>query len=192
MEDTFDMHKPPDSWKIEGKQWLVNGVTPKEATTPQNLEFESHLAAVEHMYAQKDMTREMLVKLLILHKDRKKLDYAKVDCFADVKDANFGKYICYALDKGLVSGRNKTTFDPLTLVTRSEALKMIFSINAIPVTRDLTRTSFNDTSKTDWFSPYVETAKTMGLLDDVKDTFRPEEKATTEFVLGILKKVEGK
>ena len=55
-----------------------------------------------------------------------------LDCFRDVRGDWYAKYVCYAKEKGIVSGYPDNTFKPSQNVTMAEALKM--GIESFPVT----------------------------------------------------------
>jgi len=74
------------------------------------------------------------------------------NCFSDVKDEWFAKYVCFAKDKGIVSAANKS-FRPNDEIIYVEALKIV-----------LTAFSYDPMSKTDvWYQAYLDVATTLGV-----------------------------
>lgn len=101
----------------------------------------------------------MLVKLLVLNKNKALVENGKRDCFSDIQDIKFNQYICEALQKGIINGRGKSIYDPVTSVTRAEALKMVMNTYDIEIPKWIEKTSYTDVKVNDWFGVYVETAR---------------------------------
>ncbi|HCB51253.1 TPA: hypothetical protein DEP21_01560 [Patescibacteria group bacterium] len=70
----------------------------------------------------------------------------QTDCFPDVHDEWYAKYVCYAKEHAIIKGYNDGTFKPGQNVIIAEALKISLE-------------SFNETidqsSKTTWYEPYI-------------------------------------
>lgn len=100
------------------------------------------------------------------------------DCFPDVKDEWFAPYVCYGAEQGWVQGYADGLFHPERIVTRAEALKMIYAsaADALDVfnvstrgvstrgvsTRDL---PYTDVYGSAWYAPYIVQAHKDGLLE---------------------------
>lgn len=64
-------------------------------------------------------------------------------------------------------------FKPSDLMNRAEICKILVKSTGVP-TRNPEKPSFNDVTKTDWFYPYVETAKFYGWMNgDMNGFFSP-------------------
>lgn len=150
--------------------------------------FEKDLQTLKEVYATKEITREMLLKLLILEKERKNVDAAKWGCFVDVVGSKFEKYVCYAKDAWLVQGRSATTFDPKHKVTKAEALKMIYNVFGVPTQKDERKTAFADVKESDWFAPYVAQGEKLWLLEKLP-SFKPNEFASFKFIDKTISRV---
>ncbi|PIZ73680.1 hypothetical protein COY07_01650 [Candidatus Peregrinibacteria bacterium CG_4_10_14_0_2_um_filter_43_11] len=80
--------------------------------------------------------------------------------------------INYLSQSGVVKGYGDSTFRPDNPVNRAEVVKIILEGLGIKVTNNFDA-SFPDVVEEDWFSPYVMTAKTLGVVkgDDETGTF---------------------
>ncbi|HLG25903.1 MAG TPA: beta-propeller domain-containing protein, partial [Candidatus Gracilibacteria bacterium] len=72
------------------------------------------------------------------------------NCFPDVKEDWYAKYVCEAKTRGIISGYPDGTFKPDQPIEFSESSKII--ANAFGVTGD---TDVPDPNSPDWFQPYV-------------------------------------
>jgi hypothetical protein len=90
------------------------------------------------------------------------------NCFSDVHEEWFAKYVCYAKSKGWIGGYQDGTFAPAKEVTRVEALKIIIAAYGLP----LELNPYGDFSSLPpelWYSKYVWTADKNGLMKDWKN-----------------------
>ncbi len=71
-------------------------------------------------------------------------------------------------DMGIVSGTSDTTFEPNGNVTREQFAKMLVSM--LGDNEFVAGNSFADVPETEWFAPYVSTAKEIGLVNGVSPT----------------------
>lgn len=114
-----------------------------------------------YAHPERAINRAELMKLISLVAGMKVSDYDSGDgCFPDVKGEEwYVDYICYAFDKGLVSGYTDGYFHPERAVTRAEALKMVLGVTGLA-------TSIPNSISSDWYAPYVEIARGYSLIDD--------------------------
>lgn len=94
------------------------------------------------------------------------------NCFSDVGEEWFARYVCYAKAQGIVQGYADGQFKPAQQVNKVEALKMLAETqdwNLITATVP----SFSDAPLTEWYSTYVETAKKSNFIDDTPSLFGP-------------------
>ncbi len=74
------------------------------------------------------------------------------NCFSDVKDEWFAKYVCFAKDKGIINGSN-TSFRPNDEIIYVEALKIV-----------LTAFYYDPMKQSDvWYQAYLDVASTLGV-----------------------------
>lgn len=94
--------------------------------------------------------------------------------FSDVSESNpYYKSIEFLKTEGIIGGYPDGTFKPEQVVNRAEALKMILNAKKTAV-NEISSTSFKDIATADWFAKYVETAKTLGIVNGNPDgTFAP-------------------
>lgn len=98
------------------------------------------------------------------------------NCFPDVKDEWFAKYVCYALDQGWVEGYPDGNFMPAQTVNKAEATKILLEIHgwatALPET--VTSDPYNDVPADSWFATYTELAKEKNFIDaDTQNNIYP-------------------
>ena len=96
--------------------------------------------------------------------------------FDDVDDDNsYYTAIKYLRETDVISGYADGTFKPDQTVSRVEALKMIFEALDTELA-DGSKLTFPDVEKGQWYTDYVATAKTLGIVDGYPDgTFRPAD-----------------
>jgi hypothetical protein len=100
--------------------------------------------------------------------------------------------INYLANQGVVKGSGDGTFKPDEIINRAAALKLILVGNKTTIIENLTSVSFSDIKTTDWFSPYIETAKKLGIVGGNPDgTFAPGRNVTRADYLKMLLAVNG-
>ncbi len=102
-----------------------------------------------------------------------KIDKTKYrNCFPDVGQEWFAKYVCLAKEKGWVSGYPDGTFKPSNEINKVEAMKMLLETFQIPLAKPKTN-PFSDVNTEAWYSKYIETAKNMGILEETGKVYGP-------------------
>ena len=86
-------------------------------------------------------------------------------CFPDVNSEWFAPYVCYAKSKGWVQGYPDNSFRPSQVVSKVEAIKMLVNSQSYTVPQTVTETLFSDVQNTQWYAPFVQVAKSKGLLE---------------------------
>lgn len=106
---------------------------------------------------------------------------ASVDKFTDVPaDAWYRDELAYALHNGYISGTSETTFAPDALVTRGQFVTILGRMVNADVSQFKT-TQFEDVNITSWYGPYVEWARSTGIVNGISSTqFAPDNKITVE------------
>lgn len=91
--------------------------------------------------------------------------------------------ILYLTHRGVIQGFPDGTFRGSSPVSRAEAAKLLILASGIAIEEDLPN-PFNDIPPSEWFTPFVLTAKDAGILDGYSDgSFRPVRGVTTaEFI----------
>jgi hypothetical protein len=116
---------------------------------------------------EKNVNRAELTKMIVppsiyLHKNIFR------NCFLDVKEEWFARYVCYAKARGVIEGYEDGNFQPSKIVNRAEALKLIVGTAATEKVskEELLKDNFvEDVSSTDWYAPYFIYADNRNLLD---------------------------
>lgn len=102
------------------------------------------------------------------------------NCFSDVKDEWFAKYVCFAVEKGIVSGYADSTFKPNDNINYVEALKI--TLGAF---------SYDPMVKTEvWYQAYLDVANTLGVsvsTDNNEKISRGKMAQLISNILGCLK-----
>lgn len=89
----------------------------------------------------------------------------------------------------IIQGYPDQTFRPLNLVNRAEFTKMVISAAGIDTTSQEYIPCFNDTPRTEWFTPFVCEAKERGWVKGFDGNyFKPTEGVTLSEALVILSK----
>lgn len=99
-----------------------------------------------------------------------------LNCFPDVKNEWFAKYVCYAKEAGWVEGYPDGHFYPAQTVNKVESLKMLIEtqgVNENELEKKIDETLYEDIDETAWYAKYVRFAKTKGLLEETGTTFSP-------------------
>lgn len=125
-----------------------------------------------------DITRAELMKILALANgaDISPEDYN--NCFPDVTDDWYAKYVCYAKDQGWVEGYPDGNFKPGNNVVKAEAIKMVLNTQGVILDPVGDVKPYNDVELNEWFAPYVVTAKNLNVLEEDGILYKPGENAT--------------
>ncbi|KKT20296.1 MAG: hypothetical protein UW03_C0006G0031 [Candidatus Peregrinibacteria bacterium GW2011_GWA2_43_8] len=90
------------------------------------------------------------------------------DCFPDVDDDWYAKYVCYAKEEGWVSGYSDGYFHPEDTVNKVEAVKMLLNAYGYEVSEDEDVSDgmpYKDTYSTAWYAGYVKLAFDLSATD---------------------------
>lgn len=113
---------------------------------------------------EKTVSRAEMTKILVGATGAKPTLETHSKCFPDVKDEWFAPFVCYAKEKGWVSGYADGTFKPGKEVSKVEAIKIIVNAYEFDL-GSATDIPFDDTDKTAWYVPYLASASKKGLLE---------------------------
>lgn len=133
------------------------------------------------------INRAELLKILVMSK----VDDVPSDgrnCFNDVAEDWYAKYVCYAKEQEWVSGYKDGTFAPEKSINRAEAIVM-----ALKVFDDEIEFKFGDAGYLDvpddaWYTDYLYAAKFNGLLADAS-YFYPANQITRGDVATVLYRI---
>ncbi len=91
--------------------------------------------------------------------------------FIDLEDVPWAvEGITYLANNGVISGKSKLIFEPVSNVKREEFIKMVVLAFGIS-TEDVPECSFEDVLITDWFHPYVSAGVQCGIIKGVNEYF---------------------
>lgn len=100
------------------------------------------------------------------------------------------EYIKNVMNLGIAQGIAPNRFDPDSELTRAQLTKMVVLAAGYEDPEMVEDTSFSDVKTSDWFAPYIEVAKSAGLVEGYdKWCFRPDQPINRAEALKIL--VEG-
>lgn len=115
------------------------------------------------------LVRAELMKILVLGAGYDPSAEQYNNCFPDVKDEWFARYVCFAKQKGWVEGYPDGNFAPGVNVNKVEAIKMLLEIFKANILSGFD-TFYNDTEQGTWYFDYVTTAYDLGLLEEEAGT----------------------
>lgn len=123
----------------------------------------------------KTVNRAELMKILVSGQGIEPDEETYKECFPDVVDQWFARYVCYASEQGWVDGYPDGTFQPGRMVNKVEALKML--VNALGLESmlpgEVSDALFDDTDSSSWYAPYVYLARELNLLEVLDGNYEP-------------------
>ncbi|OGJ48845.1 hypothetical protein A2344_02655 [Candidatus Peregrinibacteria bacterium RIFOXYB12_FULL_41_12] len=129
--------------------------------------------------AENTVNRAELLKILIEGVGTIEISDDYANCFDDVSDEWYAKYVCYAKEQGWVSGYDDGNFYPAQTVNKVEALKMLLMVFGYELEEGSYISGgmpYSDTWPTSWYAIYVDTAFDLGILSEEEGgVFEPEE-----------------
>lgn len=143
------------------------------------LEYEGVIGGYDDGTVRPDaqINRAELIKILVEGLG-KKTDSTHKNCFPDVQEEWFAKYVCYALEEGWVAGYDDGTFKPSQNVNKVEALKIVLNAFEIDEATPNSGDMFKDTGYSDWYAPYLQAAKNKNLIEETGSYFSPGNSRT--------------
>jgi len=100
-------------------------------------------------------------------KDEIPADYAKG--FSDIGSVDWAKgAIDYLAEKGILSGKSESIFAPNDTITREEFAKIL--VCALGIYDENASADFSDVKEDAWYSSYVASAATHGIINGVGDS----------------------
>lgn len=138
------------------------------------------------------INRAELMKVLVAGQGISPDEDKYQNCFPDVTDDWYAKYVCYASEQGWVNGYPDNTFKPGQTVNKVEAVKML--INALGLDgmlpESVDETLFDDTNSSDWYASYLYVAKDLNLLEISSGNYDPSGEMdrgnTAEYIFRTL------
>ena len=100
-------------------------------------------------------------------------------------------YIRQIYEKGIVSGKSATIFDPDSNITRAELTKIALNTFDYSVPTSVQTAPFPDVTLDAWYVAYVTEAKESGIVEGYPDGFHPNNPITRAAALKILLEAAG-
>jgi len=123
------------------------------------------------------INRAELLKILIESSMGTPDPLAYRNCFPDVNEQWFAKYVCYAKENNMVKGYKDGKFRPEKYINKVEAIKMLLETFQIKLDNTAT-TKYTDVAKGQWFTTYIATAENLGLLEEYGNIYKPADEIT--------------
>jgi hypothetical protein len=96
-------------------------------------------------------------------------------------------YIVHVMDLGIAEGIAENRFDPDTYLTRAQLTKMVVIAAGYDIPGEVEETSFYDVDVDDWYAPYIEVAKSAGLVEGYNEWyFLPNQEINRAEAVKIL------
>ena len=124
--------------------------------------------------AENSLNRAELLKILVEGAGYTPDESKYKNCFPDVQDQWYAKYICYAKEREWIKGYDDGSFKPANDVSKAESLKMLLEIFNI-VSDSNNSKAFNDIDTTQWYAKYVSKAKELGILEETSNLYHPSD-----------------
>jgi len=124
-----------------------------------------------------NLNRAELMKILVEGAGYDPLASEYNNCFPDVKDEWFARYVCFAFENKWVVGYSDGKFKPADNVNKVEAIKMLletFDIRLVTPSEN----PFNDVPAVEWFGPYIFTSNFYGILEETGNFYLPSTAIT--------------
>lgn len=108
--------------------------------------------------------------------------------FSDLDDAEFAAAAINELyPMGIINGYGDGRFCPNDSVTRAEFVKMVCLAFNFVVPTDVSETNYSDVSTDSWYSAYIYTANTAGIINGYDDgSFRPDGDISREEAAAVF------
>lgn len=117
---------------------------------------------------EQEINRAELLKVLIEARGITPDESKYKNCFKDVGEDWYAKYVCYAKGMGWVSGYSDGNFKPSQAVNKVEALKILFKVYEAGLKEGQTVASlpYPDLDPNSWYAIYVWKASALGILEE--------------------------
>jgi hypothetical protein len=110
------------------------------------------------------------------------------DCFPDVNDEWYARYICFAQEKGWISGYPDGSFQPASNVNKAEALKMALEVMGVELV-PIQYAPYYDVGVGAWYGKYVFTAYWDGYLEEGGTYYYPSDNITRGGVSEVIYRI---
>ncbi len=141
-----------------------------------------------------ELNRAELLKILVEAADNNPEAGQYKNCFPDVKEDWYARYVCFAKEKGWIEGYPDGSFKPDSFVNRAEAIKMLMGVFDLYKRRDENSGGFDghpylDVSVGTWYMQYVGQAQELGILEETNGYFYPSNNITRGQISEVIYRV---
>ena len=128
----------------------------------------------------------------LLTDDTRQRNWSSENNFSDVSaDKWYNNAVSTLCHMGVLGGYSDGSFRPNAPITRAEFAKIAVSFAQINGFSEYGY--FTDVDSSDWYAPYVDAAKSVGLIEGYSDgSFKPENKITRAEACTIVNRVLGR
>ena len=128
----------------------------------------------------------------LLTDDARQRNWSSENNFSDVSaDKWYNNAVSTLCHMGVLGGYSDGTFRPNAPITRAEFAKI--AVSFAQTNGSAVYSYFTDVKTTDWFAPYVTTAKDSSLIEGYSDgSFKPENRITRAEACAIVNRVLGR
>ena len=128
----------------------------------------------------------------LLTDDTRQRNWSSENTFSDVSaDKWYNNAVSTLCHMGVLGGYSDGTFRPNAPITRAEFAKIAVSFAQINGFSEYGY--FTDVDSSNWYAPYVDAAKSVGLIEGYSDgSFKPENKITRAEACTIVNRVLGR
>ncbi len=161
---------------------LLSAVGTSAAVNPSDITGHQYEPAIRYLYQQGvvegygdgtfrpeyELNRAELIKFVLGNKVTPSPTIYK-NCFPDVKEDWYAKYVCYAKSRGWIEGYPDNLFRPAQKVNNVEAVKILVRANELSAA-PTTPVPFSDVDLSQWYGPFLRSAQARNLLIPIQNS----------------------
>ncbi len=115
----------------------------------------------------------------------------KVEAYTDMKTHWSKDYVGYFMDRGIISGRSETAFEPEAAITNAEIITLISRIVVEDPEKvnqgSVATVHFTDVNSTDWYATYANQLAGLGVLQaDENGGIQPDEQPSRQKIVKLI------
>ncbi|MFA6024528.1 MAG: S-layer homology domain-containing protein [Candidatus Gracilibacteria bacterium] len=184
-EDNDEIGDPSSELVVTPMEWIFEDVS------YMDIHFDAIEALVEigifegysdgSFGPENEINRAELLKILVEGRGIEVDPSTNKNCFPDVREDWYAKYVCYAKNQGWIQGYSDGSFKPADPVNKVEALKMLFEVYEVELSQDavVANLKYPDLDENAWYAVYVWKASALGVLEELTTAnFNPDADRT--------------
>ncbi|MDA8235301.1 MAG: S8 family serine peptidase [Clostridia bacterium] len=180
----FDFTLTPEKGNVDIKRGLT--ITFKTGNTDKDYAFYRLDPVLNTLVPIKTLDRKDGIEATITQPGKLVVLEEKMPSFTDLKTTNWSTpYIFGLAQKNIINGMSDGKFDPTANLTRGQLSKIITLSAGIPGTNN--SAGFNDVTGQTWSTPFINTAKSAGVINGYADgSFKPDKAVTRAELLKMV------